>query len=109
MPTPTAPPQHHGLDTLSTTAKTHLAPVRDVARRVHHEAKATTSRATAPVRHQVRPATRSVTKTVTSVVHSTPVAEKAEQTIRTTVSDTVAKTSELLGDTAVGPVVGAAR
>src|SRR3954454_3899923 len=81
-------PRHHGLDAVRTTAKAHLAPVRDAVRRVHHETRATPTRAAAPVRHQVRPAPEPVTRTVASVVTSTPVLEKATRTVRTTVSDT---------------------
>lgn len=101
-------PRHQGLEAVRTTAKAHLAPVRDAARRVHHEAKATTSRASAPIRHQVRPATKPITKTVTSVVSSTPVLEKATRTISATVSDTVATTHELLGETVASPIADVA-
>jgi hypothetical protein len=102
-------PRHHSLDAIRSSAKAHLAPVRDAARRVHHEAKATSTRATAPVRHEVRPAIKPVTRTVTTVVSSTPVLEKATRTIRATVSDTVATTTKVLGDTAAGPVVDVVR
>jgi hypothetical protein len=49
-----------------------------------------------------------VARTVATVASSTPLLEKATRTIRTTVSDTVAKTDQLVGETATGPVVGAA-
>ena len=75
-------PQHHGLDALKKTTqsvKTHVAPVRDVVKRVHHDVKATTSKATTQVRHAVRPATKPVVRTATSVVSSTPVVKQATQ------------------------------
>lgn len=101
-------PQHHGLDALKKSThsvRTHVAPVRDVAKRVHHDVKATTSKATTQVRTTVRPATKPAVRTVSSVVSSTPVVNQVTKTLHTTVSDTVAKTRELVRNTAAGPVV----
>ena len=95
----------HGLgDTVRAAAKAqHSSPVRDVVRRVHHEARPTTKVAT-HVRHQAAP----VTNTVSSVVDATPVApvkQEVTETIRSAVSDTVKKTRSLLAKTAADPVV----
>src|SRR3954449_2671297 len=61
-------PRHHGLDAVRTTAKAHLAPVRDAVRRVHHETRTTATRATAPVHHQLAPVTKPVTQPVARTV-----------------------------------------
>jgi hypothetical protein len=95
----------HGLgDTVRAAAKAHQgSPVRDVVRRVHHEAKPATTKVTTRVRHQAEP----VTRTVSSAVNATPVAPvvaKTTETIRATVSDTVEKTRAKLTKTATGPV-----
>lgn len=101
-------PQHHGLDALKKTTqsvKTHVAPVRDVVKRVDRDVKATTSKATKQVHDVVRPATKPVVRTATSVVSSTPVVKQVTQKLHTTVSETVAKTRELVRNTAAAPVV----
>lgn len=98
-----ATPQGLG-DKVRAAAKAHhSSPVRDVVRRVHHEAKPATTKAATPVRHQAEP----VTRTVSSAVEATPVAPvvtKATETIRATVSDTVEKTRSKLTKSDAGPV-----
>ncbi len=94
----------HGLgDTVRAAAKAqHSSPVRDVVRRVHHEARPTTTKVATHVRHQAAP----VTNTVSSVVDATPVApvkQEVTETIRSAVSDTVKKTRSLLAKTAADP------
>ena len=95
----------HGLgDTVRAAAKAHSSPVRDVVRRAHHDARPTTTKVAAHVRHQATP----VTRTVSSVVDATPVAPvkaKVTETIRSGVSDTVEKTRSLLAKTAADPVL----
>ena len=59
-------PHHHLVDHLRSQvqAQHHDTPVRDAVRRVHHDVKATTSKA----RHQVKESTRPVTRTVSTLV-----------------------------------------
>jgi hypothetical protein len=91
-------------DTLRTSAKAHhKAPVREVARRVHHDVQAATSKAVAPARQHAAPIVRTTT-TVVSETPVAPVAEQVTQTVRRTASGTAATTRSLLTKVGAGPV-----
>jgi hypothetical protein len=94
----------HGLgDSVRAAAKAHTSPVRDVARRVHHDARPATAKVTTHVRQKAAP----VTRTMSAVVDSTPVAPvkaAVTETVRSGVSETVEKTRSLLAKTAADHV-----